>query len=966
MSSESNPSRAAARWAAVVVLIVATAGSFYYIRGGRLGLGRQLKEIKLNLEAGNVAAARERLLDLHAADSQNAEVVELLVDIEQRSGNVSAAIEWLKRIPDAPADRSARARQKAAQLAMQVGQARATESLALEAIRLDPGFVEPRQLLMRYYFVLFQRQKLYEQGAILDQRDELQLQELMMCCVAQRAAWDDDEHVRWLEQCMREDPENSLVRAALARYYANGDRHVAARRVLQDANATAPDAWWILLVRAEDLVGQGQFRVAFDILAQLPAAADSESRVWMARAAVWNALGHTASARVALENAGKLDPYDSAPTYGAARILMRQGESEQAERLFARSQQQTDLMRLMGRLMEAANPAYERIEPVEETLRSTVRLFNELGMSREARIVANELAARISDGADTTPPPLERDGSSLSFVSPGELVAVNQPKLSVSDPEAAGTDVTQRPELRLVDVSEQIGLTFRYDTGRSPYRWLMETLGGGVAVLDFDLDGWPDIYLTQGCALPVGQDRKANSNWLFRNLDGDQARDATELAGLVHGGYGQGCAVGDYDEDGFPDLLICNYGETVLFQNRGDGTFANANSESGITNSGWSTSATFSDVDHDGDLDLYVVRYLEAPFDSLTPCKFKGAYTSCRPFNYEAAQDVFWENLGNGQFAERTSEAGFIAAPGKGLGVLIGDFDRQGRESIFVANDTTANFFFERTSASTFQENGIVSGLAVNRDGAAEACMGVASGDVDGDGRFDLFVTNFQGETNTLYRSLGKGEFVDDTQRAGLADSSRNMLGFGCQFLDIDCNGWLDLFVANGHLHDIAQPAQLYYNQGGGRFREVSKDADRYFERPRMGRSVATLDWNRDRLPDLVVTYQVENVSLLLNQSTAGQRLSLRLIGSTSNRDAIGTQIRAHVGGRDSYFRVDRGGGYFAANDPQVIIGCGSAAEVDHLEVTWPSGEVASWQGVATGKAYVMIEGKGQLLLRRE
>jgi len=176
----------------------------------------------------------------------------------------------------------------------------------------------------------------------------------------------------------------------------------------------------------------------------------------------------------------------------------------------------------------------------------------------------------------------------------------------------------------------------------------------------------------------------------------------------------------------------------------------------------------------------------------------------------------------------------------------------------------------------------------------------------------------------------------------------------------------LDLFVANGLLHDIAQPAQLYYNQSGGRFREMSKDAGRYFETPRMGRSVATLDWNRDRLPDLVVTYQVENVSLLLNQSTAGERLSLRLIGSTSNRDAIGTQIRARVGGRATYFRVDRGGGYFAANDPQVIIGCGSAAEVDQLEVTWPSGEVDSWQAVVTGKSYVIVEGTGQLLHRRD
>ena len=227
-------------------------------------------------------------------------------------------------------------------------------------------------------------------------------------------------------------------------------------------------------------------------------------------------------------------------------------------------------------------------------------------------------------------------------------------------------------------------------------------------------------------------------------------------------------------------------------------------------------------------------------------------------------------------------------------------------------------------------------------------------------------MTNFQGETNTFYRTLGDGEFVDDTQRAGLADSSRNKLGFGCQFFDIDCNGWLDLFIANGHLHEPAQTAQLHYNQGGGRFRDVSREAGAYFGEPRMGRSVAVLDWNRDQLPDLVVTYQVENVSLLLNESTAGRGVALKLIGSKSNRDAIGTRIRARVGERDLYYRVDRGGGYFAANDPQVIIGCSDATEIDQLEVTWTSGDVASWDDVPTGKAYRIIEGRGQLLPREE
>ncbi len=581
-------------------------------------------------------------------------------------------------------------------------------------------------------------------------------------------------------------------------------------------------------------------------------------------------------------------------------------------------------------------------------------------MNREAEIVARELGGR------DRVLPADHHSEPLRPTSLDDLVEVKQPVLSDpltgSERGTTSGDASEGRGLRLVDISEQVGLTFRYDTGRSPYRWLMETLGGGVGVLDYDLDGWPDIYLTQGCPLPLGQGRLPDSNRLFRNLDGQQTTDVTRMAKLAHYGYGQGCAVGDYDNDGFPDILVCNYGETALFQNLGDGTFANVTEAAGVVNSGWSTSAAFSDLDRDGDLDLYVVHYVEAPFDSQKPCKFKGGYTSCRPFNFAAEEDVFLENLGDGRFEDRTSSAGFTAPDGKGLGVMIADFDGRGRESLFVANDTTANFCFEQSSGSIYQERGLVSGLAVNGEGLAEACMGVASGDVDGDGRFDLFVTNFENETNTLYRALGNGEFVDDTQRAGLADTSRSMLGFGCQFLDIDCDGWLDLFVANGHLHEQTQRAQLYYNQGGGRFRELSRESGEYFATPRMGRSVASLDWNRDLLADVVVTYQTENTSLLLNQSTAGRRISLRMIGSISNRDAVGTRIRVRAGDRDTHHRVDRGGGYFAANDPVVIVGCGEVTEIELIEVVWPTGELATWRNIATGQAYTAVERTGQLL----
>jgi hypothetical protein len=347
----------------------------------------------------------------------------------------------------------------------------------------------------------------------------------------------------------------------------------------------------------------------------------------------------------------------------------------------------------------------------------------------------------------------------------------------------------------------------------------------------------------------------------------------------------------------------------------------------------------------------------------------EGEHTSCRPFNFEAEPDIYWENLGDGRFVDRTEELGLVAPNGKGLGVAIADFERSGSEAIFVANDTTENFMFRHSSklnGPRFYESGAMDGVAVNRDGLTEACMGVGLGDINGDGRFDLFVTNFQGETNTLYVGSDHGGFVDETPRAGLAAASRNRMGWGCQIFDVECNGDLDLFVANGHLHGPPQLPQLYYNLCGGRFTEISHTAGAYFRQQWLGRSVALIDWNRDLLTDLVVTYQKEQTSLLQNTSRAGNRLVLRLVGVESNRDAVGALVEATIGDRTWHFYVTRGGGYFAANDPQVLIACGAATRIDDLRIRWPSGQVAAFQDVSAGTAYLAIEGLDALVPRSD
>jgi tetratricopeptide (TPR) repeat protein len=952
----------------LIVLVLLAIGLVVTSQVQRERFDRRLAEIKLSRQGGNLRGASDALRELYASDDSNVEVIELLADVSIQSGDLSGAIEWLLRVPDSAADRAAAARHRAAELAMQLGRVADSEALALESIQLDSQFAKPRQLLIRLYFVLFQQRKLHEQALLVDGMGALTLIDVAMHCVGPRAAWDNKDHVHWLEQCLGIDPANPRIRAALARYYGQQERYVAARRLLRGSTSDTSDtsdAWWILLTRAEDQIAQAEFGKAYDTLHKLPSGADGESRVWVARGEVCNELGNPSAALVAFANARRLDPYDPAPTYAAARLLQKQGATERARDLFQRSQQQTELMGLMGRLIEASNPAYQMIEPLADSLRSAAELFEQLGLDRESEIMALAQSGPVSVGVLSEPQPTSGNGFELSLASLEELERfdfdVRIAPIPVAPNSVAGAG--PRPETRLVDIAEKVGMSFQYDNGSSPSRWIVETLGGGVAVVDFDLDGWQDVFLTQGCTLPVGAERANDTNHLFQNRDGILAADVTTPADLRHEGYGQGCAVGDYDNDGFPDLVVCNYGETLVYQNQGDGTFARVNC--GVAGSGWSTSAAFSDLDRDGDLDLYVVNYVVAPYDSLEPCKYKGAFVSCRPSNFEAAPDVFWENLGNGTFAERTSLAGLTAEDGKGLAVMIADFDRHGRESIFVANDTTQNFLFQPTDSqdqgSPFRENGLLSGVAVNAQGLTEACMGIACADVDGDGRFDLFVTNFLEETNTLYRASGDGEFVDDTVSAGLADTSRNRLGFGCQFLDLENDGALDLFVANGQLHAIAQTAQLFYNLSDGRFRDISQQAGRYFRQPRLGRSVAKLDWNRDRSTDLVVTYQTENVSLLENQSAAGHAVALKLVGSVSNRDAVGTLVRVRIGDRESHFQVSRGGGYFAANDPALLVGCGAAERIDELEIRWPSGAVANWSEAETEKNYCVIEGNDRL-----
>jgi hypothetical protein len=524
--------------------------------------------------------------------------------------------------------------------------------------------------------------------------------------------------------------------------------------------------------------------------------------------------------------------------------------------------------------------------------------------------------------------------------------------------------------IALTDVTSEAGISFRHDYGGSGRRYIVEIAGGGVLAFDYDSDELPDLFFINGAPLP-GAEGPRRPNALYRNRGDGTFQDVTEEAGLAGEGYGMGGAASDIDNDGDLDVFVTAFGENQLYLNRGDGTFRRAGKEHGLGDPRWSTSAAFFELDGDGFLDLYVANYLDFTFANHRECvsPTAGITAYCHPQEYAGAPDVLYRNRGDGAFENVSAASGIGAlAEGKGLGVVALDFDDDGDLDLYVANDTTRNYLF-RNDGGRLREVGVEAGVAYNEQGLAEAGMGVDAADADRDGRLDLVVTNFDFENNTLYKNLGGGFFFDATSAFGLGAASLTELGFGCDFLDLDNDGWLDLVVVNGHILDnieeiqsnlsFAEPGQVFRNEGG-RFRDVTAASGPAISRPRVGRGLASLDYDRDGDLDLAIASRGGAAELLRNDGgNAGGFIGLRLVGVASNRDGIGARLSLEVEGRPWVDELRSASSYLAQNEMTLYAGLGRAAKADSMTLRWPSGRLDRIESLDAGRVYVVKEGVG-------
>ena len=810
----------------------------------------------------------------------------------------------------------------------------------------------------------------------------------------------NDDHLDELGLAI--DPPDLMIQLAMARRDLYENRHVAAEKRLREICEMAPQ-----LGEAQGRLGRivydrGDYDEFFHWRGALPQGAMNHPDVWFVQGLHARRTGQIEGATRCFLETLALSPnhlpanvqiagcLDQLKYHDLAKEFVHRAEilaNLEAQLNMLRKDVDPELIKRviascadLGRFWEAAGWTYVMThlpKLPQASLRKELRHWLALGKQHPHQTSAQFHPERKLKRSDFSEP----NWKSVAFAATSGAARGTTGAMTGAMTETTSESGRPNPiTWSFTDDAERVGISFEYHEGTTEetrLQHIFNVVGGGVACVDYDLDGWCDLYLAQANNWRDPTIQPEQTDRLYHN-QGGKFFDVSALAGLGDTGFSHGVTVGDFDQDGFPDIHVGNLGPNRLYHNQGDGTFVDVTLTAGVAGQEWTTSSLFADLSGDGLPDLYVANYSQLEQTAKKEChKASGEPMACTPDVLTAEYHRLYLNSGDGTFRDITVESGMHLPNGRGLGLIAWKFGEDERLGLFVANDTSPNFLLINTGTNAegvpqFREEGAVRGVAFDADGNAQACMGIAASDANGDGRIDLYITNFFGESDTLYSQRADGFFEDATRTFALRDAGFWTLGFGCQFADLDGDGWEDLISTNGHVDQQSSrgdadrmPPQVFRNRQGKRFDEIPGDhLGPFFQRGYLGRGLATLDWNRDGITDLAISHLHSPFALLTNSTKpAGQPLVIKLIGRTGVREPTGAIVKIQSKKTTQFRLMTAGDGYLSTNERRLVFFIPTGATAEQVEVRWPNGKTQIWYNLGANQEILLIEGEESPLI---
>lgn len=960
-----------------LIVVIVVVGVVIQSRTPQLSEQEYLQQAKRSLRRGDFAAAIDAAEQAIQLNGQSTAGLLFAADAAAQLGQQQAALDYCLRIPDSEGRFSLDARILTATLYQSHYNDRAAEEHLERALQISPDHPMVLRQLASSLSVHGRRWESIPYLLKLVQIGHADVADLRLLAAPESVKVLDEARLEaWASET---DAYNQL--AAACSLIALEQDFGRAESLLIQAIKSEPQLLEAHLRHGSLLADRGEVSMLDQWSRTLPDSAEAYPETWVIRAD-WNRLtGDAPNAAACYQRALEVHPNHVAANYQMGQVLTQLGDSK-GKIFLNRAERLREIIKLSSLLSRRLDGALilNIVDELEAVGRLTEALawlqLGTLGSEQHAR---HKRLVQLLSTKNATHLPWTLEGA----------YPTRHTSYSVQDwrPDSTrSADAAKQPtasQISFENVAASVGLSFRYQCGAPPQQrnhTIYEVTGGGVAAIDFDRDDWPDLYFAQAGTKPPFTFPNTHSDQLHRNRRGTAFIDATATANIQEAGFGQGVAAGDINNDGFPDLYVANVEGNRLFLNNGDGTFRDDSESVANQAEQWTTSCAIADLDGDSNPDLYDANYVGGDLLNLT-CPKNGTPETCSPLKYQCVPDVLWVNDGSGRFQDRSADFKIPTADGDGLGLLVGAF-ANAPARIFVANDGRANFYLtpgnvdqgsERGRTKFYQQDSLVRGIALDSEGRAQACMGVAAADFDGDLRTDLFVTNYYAESNTLYLQTEDERFHDQSRVRGLYESSLKTLGFGTQAIDADLDGWPDLIIANGHLNEHPSDApqqrmlpQFYRNINGETFSLLtSQTLGHYFGRPAIGRSMALLDWNHDGRSDVVVSHLEDPVALLQNTTPSiSDFLAVRLTGRTSSRDAVGARVLLTTPDATFLKLVTAGDGYQCSNQKQLIFALGQSSENVILQITWPTGKTQTFSDLRPGSHVDLCEDMPQAFVR--